>query len=67
VWVAGVQKAAIALGGFGHGGRVEVLVWVEFPKNWGVGGDRGTMIAAFKISQQIPSDCLQPKFPAFLV
>jgi hypothetical protein len=26
----------------------------------GVSGDRGTMIAVFEISQQIPSDCLQP-------
>jgi hypothetical protein len=25
---------------------------------------RGTMIAVFEISQQIPSDCLQPKFPS---
>jgi len=38
------------------------LVWVEFLANGGVGGDRGTMIATFEISQQIPSDCLQLKF-----
>jgi hypothetical protein len=43
---------------------VGVLVWVEFPKNWGVGGDRGTMIAAVEISQNLSSDCLQPRFPA---
>jgi hypothetical protein len=45
-------------------GQVGDLVWVEFAKNWGVGGDRGTMIAVFEISQQIPSDCVQPKFPS---
>jgi len=28
VWVAGVEETAIALMDFGHGGRVEVLVWV---------------------------------------
>ena len=41
VWVAGQEETAIALMNFGHGGGVEVLVWVEFPKNGGVGGDRG--------------------------
>ena len=35
------EETAIALMDFGHGGGVEVLVWVEFPKNGGVGGDRG--------------------------
>jgi hypothetical protein len=29
--------------------------------------DRPTVIAAFDISPQIPSDCLQPKFPAFRI
>ncbi len=48
----------------GHGKGVGVLVWVEFAKNSGVGGDRGTAIAVREISQQIPSDCLQPKFPS---
>jgi len=28
VWVAGVEETAMALRDFGHGGRVEVLVWV---------------------------------------
>jgi hypothetical protein len=28
VWVAAVEETAIALREFGHGGRVEVLVWV---------------------------------------
>jgi hypothetical protein len=32
----------------------------------GVSGDRGTMIAVFEISQQIPSDCLPLKFPSIL-
>lgn len=36
----------------------------SLPKMGGVGGDHGTVIAVFEISQQIPSDCLQPKFPS---
>jgi len=63
VWVAGQEETAIALRDFGHGGGVGVLVWVEFPKNSGVGSDRGNMIAAVEISQHLSSDCLQLKFP----